>query len=161
MFSKKKRTFRRGNPIGCGVKMLSAVALLIVGSCVEQRWHSIRPVLNKVHPGMNYEEVLRMVPSRLVREERSHCTNIPIGSFMVATNTTATTYMYIASTVSWIESMEVGRIYFDSNDKVVAVYFSSDGGRWAPRWGLEVGVTRGHPPSRTPTPSATPDQPSR
>ena len=124
----------------CSGKML---ILLFASYCllhVHYLWHSIRPPLKRVSPGMTFDMVLSIIPQRFIRSPKSWNAWIPKDTFMSIGNgarTNAAYYLYITSIPALFTEDEVSKIFFDENDKAIGIYYcsSTGNGYWRPpKW---------------------------
>lgn len=124
----------RSRRFGCFPVAALGIAILVTVSFVMLRVHSVRPVLRKVAPGMTYTEVSRFVPSRFVQSKRLPRSQAPRGTYLVVPNADVVSYMSLRSVVSLLHPAEKAEVYFNADDQVVGIRYSSESGRWAPRW---------------------------
>lgn len=117
--------------------------LLLASYCllhVYHLWHSIRPPLKRVSPGMTYDMVLSKIPQRFICSPKNSNAWIPQNTFMSIDNgarTNAAYYLYITSVPAFFTEDEVSKIFFDENDRAIGIYYrsSTGNGYWRPpKW---------------------------
>jgi len=125
------------------VILLVFLPILLIGNYVGKRT-SLIPYLKQIKPGMNYDKVRKIIPPRFIVSEKEPCWAIVMDAWVVDVGARAASEMFLGApprNVSLIEgalvSAESGSVYFDKYEKVVGLYYSSSGGRWAPRWGVK------------------------
>lgn len=134
---------KKGWKTGCRAGCLSAVGLAVVlfGGCILiGRYGEVSTHFAKIKPGMTHEEVARLIPKAMVREAKRPCTFLTSGIYLINSNALVSSELTCSELFFPINSATHGTVYFDRRDRVVGVRYSSSGGHWKPKWGVEVNV---------------------
>jgi hypothetical protein len=101
-------------------------------------WHNIKPYLEEITPGMKYEAVLNVMPNRFIKDQKtSKKKGRPNGAVFTSPNKEVEYYMVLAYS-GWILKGEYAEIFFDSNDEVIGVFYTSTERFWKPNWGQVI-----------------------
>jgi hypothetical protein len=134
---------KKGWKTGCQVGCLSALglAVLLFGGCIlVGRYGEVSTHLAKIKPGMTYAEVARRIPRSMARDGKQPCTSLTSGIYLVSSNALVASELRCTELFFPLNSATYAVVYFDRQDKVVGLYYSSSGGRWKPKWGVMVDV---------------------
>ena len=136
MYSFCKRVSLSRGFSGC----LTACSLFLLGIQGCYRWYSIRPVLNRISPGMSYERVITIIPQRHIRSTRIWDSWVPSNAYFAHTNAQVCSHLYITSVITLFTPDEVAFIYFDREDCVTGVYYNTSSGNrfWKPKWARRI-----------------------
>ena len=97
--------------------------------------------LSKVRPGMHQKDVVRIMPRRFIDEGRVSAHEIPLGSYVANTAALPSYYMRLEANSMPFVLDTIADVYFDSNESVIAMSYSSDRGPWVPPWSNAVLLT--------------------
>jgi hypothetical protein len=141
--SNRMRRYRSGITWVVGVVMV----IIIMRMCITHLIDGVGliPYIKTIRPGMSYEKVSTIIPSRYVVSNRYECTSFASGTYITMNGVRCVSCIYLGSPpsdaspiVGALATAEICTIYFDSEDKVVGMDYSSSGGSWRPRWGRKI-----------------------
>jgi hypothetical protein len=134
-----KKGWKTGCQMGCLIVVGLAISLFGAGILIG-RYGEVSTHFAKISPGMTYAEVARIIPKRMVRDGKRPCSVLTSGIYLVDSNALVASEMTCSEMFFPLNSATYGMVYFDRQDKVVGIRYSSSGGHWKPKWGVKVDV---------------------
>jgi hypothetical protein len=129
-----------GNKKWVWLALFAAVAfvvLLVVAYRMLVTPRQLSTYFARLQPGMSYTEITQFMPRAMISADKRACTSVVWLTVLVSSNVVPASEVSCSGDAFPLGGMEVGRIYFDQQDKLVGAYYnSSGGGGWTPRWGV-------------------------